>query len=210
MTQPFEELRRYADDLASEVAPFVAQRAVHRAMSPTVSRPRKALVALAVTGLLGVSNVALAATADPAVPGEALYGIDRAYEQVADLTGFGGPRVAERLQEAGILVEQGELAAALDLVQETLTRILEDEDPAGALAELEALAGEQPAVVAALVQTAKNTAASGQDVSSQARQLRELLSQQPEDAGPPDHAGGGPPDGAGGPPADAPGQQNRP
>lgn len=185
MTQPFDDLRRYADDLASEVSPLAAQRAVRSAMSPHANRPRKLVVALVVTGLLGVSNVALAAVADPAVPGDALYNVDRAYERFVDFAGFGGPRVTERVFETGVLVKRGNLGVALDLVHETLANILESDDPAGYLNKFEAEIGSQPDVVAALVLIAKDTATSGADVSEAAKQLRNLLSQRPEDAGPP-------------------------
>lgn len=185
MTSPFDDLRRYADDLAAEVSPYTAQRAVTSALSPDVRRPRKALVALVVTGLLGVSNVALAATADQAVPGDALYGVDRGYEKVLDLAGLGGPRVSERMQETGVLVERGRLAEALALVQETLTKVLESDDPQAALAEFEAEVGAQPEVVSQLVSLAQSTARSGADVSEAARALREVLSNRPDHAGPP-------------------------
>jgi hypothetical protein len=200
MTQPFDDLRRYADDLAAEVSPFTAQRAVRSAMSPDVRRPRKAVVALVATGLLGVSNVALAATSDAAVPGDALYGVDRAYERVFDFAGFESARIAERLQETGVLVDRGELGMALDLVQETLTKVLESDDPE---AEFETLVTEvenMPDAVAdvvfdGLVNIAKATATSddpGADVSEAAqqlgRQLRELLDQVPDHAGPPEES----------------------
>lgn len=205
MTQPFDDLRRYADDLASEVSPFAAQRAVRSAMSPHVSRPRKAVIALVATGLLGISNVALAASANPAVPGDALYGVDRAYEQVVDIAGFGGPRVAERLQEAGTLVERGELGMALDLVQETLGKVLESDDPDAEFQTLVSEAAGMPDAVATLVEVARSIGASdgsGQEVAELARllgqQLSEALSNRPENAGPP----------AGSPSEDAPGQQD--
>ena len=186
MTQPFDDLRRYADDLASEVSPLAAQRAVRSAMSPHVNRPRKLVMALVVTGLLGVSNVALAAVADPAVPGDTLYKVDRTYERLVDFAGLGGPRVSERVYETGVLVERGNLGMALDLVHETLTTILESDDPVGYLDKFEAEIGSQPEVVAALVSVAKDTASSGGDVSEAAKQLREVLSQRPEGGGPPD------------------------
>ncbi len=188
MTQPFDDLRRYAEDLASEVSSSAAQRAVRSAMVPHVNRPRKLVVALVATGLLGVSNVALAAVADPAVPGDALYKVDRAYERLVDIAGFGGPRVSERVYETGVLVERGNLGKALDLVQETLTKIIESDDPAGYLDKFEAEVGSQPAAVANLVMIAKHTATSdnpGEGVSEAARQLRDLLSQRPDHAGPP-------------------------
>lgn len=210
MTEPFDDLRRYADDLASEVSPFTAQRAVRSAMSPDVRRPRKLVVALVTTGLLGVSNVGLAATANPAVPGDTLYGVDRAYEQVADFAGLGGTRVAERLQESGVLVERGELGMALELVQETLGKILDSDDPE---ADLETLVTESQGlpdevfeiVINGLVEAAKATAGSdqpGRDVAELARQLGQSLAEQrsnrPDNAGPPQES----------PSGTAPGQSN--
>lgn len=200
MTEPFDDLRRYADDLASEVSLSTAQRAVRSAMSPDVRRPRKLVVALVTAGLLGVSNVGLAATANPAVPGDTLYGVDRAYERVADLAGLGGPRVAERLQESGALVERGELGMALELVQETLGKILESDDPE---AEFETLVAETDGVpdevfdlvLTELVGVAHSIGtgeATGQDVAALARelgrQLADALSNRPDHAGPPDES----------------------
>ncbi|MDX1448576.1 MAG: hypothetical protein R3246_05880, partial [Acidimicrobiia bacterium] len=177
MSKPIDDLRRYADDLASEVSPFAAQRAVRSAMSPDTRRPRKAIVVIVSTALLGLSNVALAAVADPAVPGDRLYGVDRAYERIVDITGLGGPRVAERLVETGALVEQGRLAEALELVQETLGRVLESDDPQAEIDQL-ALGLTQMPDVAELVATAHSIAsgdATGQDVAELARQLGQRL-----------------------------------
>lgn len=197
MTDPIDDLRRYADDLASEVSLFTAQRAVRSAVSPDTRRPRKAVVVLVTTALFGFSNVALAATSDPAIPGDPLYGIDRAYERVADLAGLGGPRVTERLAETGALVEQGRLAEALELVQETLGKVLESDDPQAELEELTAASANVPGpvsdlVLEGLVAVAQGTAAgnlTGVDVADLARelgkQLREARSNRPDDAGPP-------------------------
>lgn len=202
MTNPIDDLRRYADDLASEASPFVAQRAVRSAMAPNTRRPRKAVVVLVTTALFGVSNIALAATADPAIPGDALYGVDRAYERVADLAGLGGPRVTERLAETGALVERGHLADALELVQETLGKVLESDDPQAELDELtEAMANVPEAVseivLEGLVAVAHGTAKgdlTGEDVAATARQLgqqlAEELSNRPDDAGPPEDVPG--------------------
>lgn len=198
MTNPIDDLRRYADDLASEASPFVAQRAVRSAMAPNTRRPRKAVVVLVTTALFGVSNVALAATADPAIPGDVLYGVDRAYERVADLAGLGGPRVAERLSETGALVEQGRLAEALNLVQETLGKVLESDDPQAELKELTEAVEDTPAAVSELVLQGLLTKAhgisagdyTGQDVAQAARQLGQQLAEErsnrPDDVGPPD------------------------
>jgi hypothetical protein len=209
MNEPFDDLRRYADDLASEVSPFTAQRAVRSAMSSPTRRPRKAVVVLVSTALLGVSNVALAAAADPAVPGDALYGVDRAYERVVDLAGLGGPRVSERLQETSVLLERGDLGAALELVQETLGKVLESDDPASEfqtlVAELEGAPGAvSELVLADLVGVARSLGtgdATGQDVAELARQLGQRLSEErsnrPDDVGSGNNRGNdnpGPPD----------------
>lgn len=196
MRDPFEALRRYADDLVSEVSLVAAHRAVSRALSSRSSRPRAAVVAIVTTGLLGVSNVALAATADPSVPGDALYGVDRAYERVMDLVGLGGPRVPERLLETSALIEQGRLGEALALVQETLAAILQSDDPEAALDQLEAHVGSSPEAVAVLLEVArsiKGSDATGADVSAIARTLVDQLSQRPDDT-PAGTAPGGPPD----------------
>ena len=204
MTEPFDDLRRYADDLAAEVSPYTAQRAVRAGMAPRQRRPRKAIVALVATGLLGVSNVALAATADSAVPGDALYGVDRGYERVADLLGLGGPRVAERMQETGILIERGQVGMALDLVQETLTKVLDSDDPQAEFDTLVENATGMPEVVNHLVGVAHlistDDDVTGQDVAELARQLGEHLAR--ERSNRPDHAG--PPEDS--PAATAPGQ----
>ncbi|MEX2280085.1 MAG: hypothetical protein WEA76_08355, partial [Acidimicrobiia bacterium] len=195
MTKPFDDLRRYADDLASEVSPFAAQRAVRSAMSPHVSRPRKVVVALVATGLLGISNVGLAASADSAVPGDVLYGVDQAYEQVVDLAGFGGPRVAERLQETSVLVERGELGVALDLVQKTLGKVLESDDPKAEFDTLVSETAGMPDVVASVVleglvgiarSISTDDEADGQAVAEFAKTLSDELSNRPDDAGPPE------------------------
>ncbi|HSJ27078.1 MAG TPA: hypothetical protein VLB67_02640 [Acidimicrobiia bacterium] len=201
MTEPFDDLRRYADELASEVSPFTAERAVHRALSTPSRRPRRVVVAVITTGLLGISNVALATIADPAVPGDPLYGVDRAYERVVDLAGLGSPRVSERLQETGVLVERGNLGEALALVQETLGKILDSDDPEAEMEKLVTVAADSPAavnelVLAELVATARAVGSSdltGQDVAALARDLGRALSeersQRPDDAGRPDRAG---------------------
>ena len=203
MNEPFDELRRYADDLASEVSPSTAQRAVRSAMSTPSRRPRRAFVALVTTGLLAVSNVALAATADSSVPGDALYGLDRAYEQVVDLTGFGGPRVSERLQETNVLIERGDLGAALDLVQETLGKVLESDDPDAEFQTLVAGLEGAPGAVSELVladlvgvaRSLGSSDATGQDVAELARQLGQRLSEErsnrPDDVGPDNNNGNG-------------------
>jgi hypothetical protein len=188
MSDPFDDLRRYAADLYSEVSPVAAHRAVASAMSHRRNRPRKSVVILVATGMFALTNVALAAVADPAVPGDRLYPVDRAYESVADLLGGGGPRVTERFQEVDVLLERGHLGMALELVQETLTKILESDDPHAALEELDASVGGVPAEVAALVEVARavghDDEVSGADVAAIARTLVERIERRPDHAGP--------------------------
>lgn len=137
MTDPIEQLRRYARDLQAEVHPGRARGRVDAAMTRQARRPRRVvLVVLASTLLLLFSNVALAAAADPAVPGDALYGLDRTYERIADAAGLGGMHAGERLDEAAVLFERGRAAEALDLVNEAFDELLATDDPSAAFADV--------------------------------------------------------------------------
>lgn len=86
---------------------------------PTTRSPRLghrvATGAAALTLVLG-SGAGVAFAADGSAPGDALYGLDRALENVA--IGNGG--VAERLREAAALVEAGHLADGLEHAAEVL------------------------------------------------------------------------------------------
>jgi hypothetical protein len=139
MRDPFADLRAYAADLETQVP---AERARVRAMAalhPSKPRRRTSVIAAAVVGFMGISNVALAAVANPAVPGDALYGVDRAYERVGSALGFAGGARFELLSEAATVVARGQSATALMLVEEALSGIASgDEETARAmLAELE-------------------------------------------------------------------------
>ena len=89
----------------------------------TAARPRRSLRlrhrlatgAAAMTLALG-SSAGVAFAADGAAPGDALYGLDRALENIA--VGNGG--AAERLMEAAALVESGHLADGLEHAAEVL------------------------------------------------------------------------------------------
>ena len=78
-------------------------------------RHRLATGAAAITLVLG-SGAGVAVAADGAAPGDVLYGLDRALENVA--VGNGG--AAERLREAAALVEAGHLADGLEHAAEVL------------------------------------------------------------------------------------------
>lgn len=124
MTDPFDALRRYAHHLESEVSPGVAEARVRRAMAEPAGarRPRRLVVTAATAGLLAISNVAMAAVADPAAPGDTLYGVDRAYERLAGLIADGNHAV-ERIDEAEVVAERGDRVEALSLVREALDEI---------------------------------------------------------------------------------------
>jgi hypothetical protein len=117
---------RYLDDLRAygrtlietadrEQAAAAAHRAVQQHPLPGAFRRRVLAVAASVATFI-TGNVGLAMAADSAVPGDTLYGIDRAYEHVSDFFGFGGDRVDERLAEVEVLIERGNNVDALERV----------------------------------------------------------------------------------------------
>lgn len=232
MPDPIDELRAYAAHLEAEV-PLERARARARAAVTATPRGRRrvAVVAAAAIGFMGVSNVALAAVSNPAIPGDALYGIDRAYERVGALLGIGGEHRLERLNEAASVVALGDEETALSLVQEALTGLVdEDVDTARAmLSELERGADVETLhqQIQQMIDIARDTAeaagsdemrevaeraaASGLDVAEVARTIRDTVDL--PDAPSQDHPGDaaddrGPPEDAGPPdhsnaPADA-------
>lgn len=172
MTDPIEELRRYARDLQAEVHPGRARARVDAVLAGPVRRPRRAvLVVLASTLLLLFSNVALAAAADPSVPGDALYGLDRAYERIADVAGLGGIHAGERLDEAAVLLERGRAADALDLVNEAFDELLAADDPQAAFADVYGAHSEDFRLLLGDLKDAIASGASGQEISDIARCL---------------------------------------
>ena len=78
--------------------------------------PRVATMALAVLLMSGTAGMAMAA--DGAVPGDALYGLDRAFEVV----GIGSGSAEERLDEAVVIAAQGRSGEALDHAIEALSQ----------------------------------------------------------------------------------------
>lgn len=199
---PIADLKRYAAELEAQVSGERSRQAARMALqTPSTTRsPRRAIVAIATTVLMGVSNVALANVADPAVPGDALYGLDRAYEQVGSLVGFSNTHAGERAAEVLVLQERGKSAEALDLVQETLTKLLESEDPEAAVEEFTAGLGNEAVKeqVALILGVAKGVETTGAEVSALARQIVDTIQLpeqangnpgRPEDAGPPEGKG---------------------
>jgi len=78
--------------------------------------PRLATVGLAVLLMSGSAGMALAA--DGAAPGDALYGLDRAFERV----GIGSGSTDERLDEAVVIAAQGRSDEAVDHAIEALSQ----------------------------------------------------------------------------------------
>ncbi len=128
MSDLFENLRRYASSLG-EVDDLVTHRATARALAtqpvPHRWRSRLAPVAAAVA-LSVVGNAALVMTADSAVPGDLLYSIDRAGEEIADWLGSEADHRTERLVEAYELAALGDQEGALALAREALSGVFEE------------------------------------------------------------------------------------
>lgn len=76
--------------------------------------PRVAMATLSVVMLVGMTGVA--AAADSATPGDPLYGLDRAMEQI----GIGAGGAAERLDEADQLLTEGKTLQALEHAAEAV------------------------------------------------------------------------------------------
>lgn len=134
-----DDLRRLAEDLASQVGQVEARRAAFRAIAAGRRRSRYRLwvVGLAAIGVLVVSNVALAAASNPAVPGDPLYSLDRGYEWLADLF-VPQDHSAERIAEAEELIAEGESAVAVSLLGEAVASVGGEEALEAASAAVEA------------------------------------------------------------------------
>ena len=160
-----EALRRYAVWLVAQTPVGEAQMAASRALAGAV-RPyrRRWVVAVAVAGLLLVGNVGLAAVSESAVPGDTLYGLKRAYEQITGI--FGNENhAAERLREAEVLLQRGNSDAALAATEEALAE-LEIDTSLGDMLEGVPVASADPELIAeteALVDLAKQIHGSAKD-----------------------------------------------
>lgn len=185
---PISELRRYAADLEAQVPADRARSAARRALlnpTPARRRPRRAIAAIVATALMGISNVALATAADPAVPGDALYGVDRAYESIGSAVGFDGTHAAERANEVLVLQERGQSTEALQHVIESLTELLEADDPVAAVEEFTAAIDNSAVDLSQLMEVVQDVDSTGQDIAAVARQIASSLEL-------PDHARGNP------------------
>ena len=120
---PYNNLRSYGEALIESIDPARAERVAVRALAaPSAGLSfRRRLVAIAAASATFITgNVGMAMAADQAAPGDLLFGLDRAYEQLAELIGFSGDHADERLDEAAQLADSGRSVDALDAVIEQI------------------------------------------------------------------------------------------
>ncbi|MGH8948208.1 MAG: hypothetical protein ACRDXF_05045 [Acidimicrobiia bacterium] len=99
-----------------------------RAVSQLGLTPRLATLAMAVLLMSGTAGMAMAANG--AIPGDALYGLDRVFERV----GIGSGSSAERLDEAVVIATQGRSGEALAHGIEALSQETGDSSEEAAIA----------------------------------------------------------------------------
>ncbi len=171
-----------------------------------------------VLALGGSAGMAIAA--NDALPGDQLYGLDRALEQV----GIGDGGSAERLGEALALVERGDVAEGLTHAADNLTELSADSNAGAALeGALERLLEERDnpsdnmrAQVAALLEYLADNEGDvdGQQVSDLAQEIGRQPDEMPEQSNrpevPPGQSESETPPGQGGPPETPPGQGGPP
>ena len=140
---PLDELRAYAESLADSVPSMTTTRAVNAALHGKESAVSVLRRRLATSGFVVVTflsgNVGLAWAADSAVPDDALYGLDRAYETIASTMGIGGDHTGERLEEATELIERGAIAKGLSTAREGVEGISGNLEAPGIAEALEGL-----------------------------------------------------------------------
>jgi len=217
-TPPASEIAHFARSAASAVRMTQTQtRAVtalprQRAAPRLGLTPRLATVALAVLLVSGTAGMAMAA--DSAVPGDALYGLDRAFEVV----GIGSGSAEERLDEAVVMAVQGRSGEALDHALDAVSRETGDSSEAatGALiTAAENLVDTQGAAEAANVASIRVTALLtyiaeniGTDEGTEGREFGRGVAQLAQDIGAGDDPTGSPNPAVA--PAPGQGQSNNP
>lgn len=131
---PYNNLRSYGEALIEKIDPARAEAVAVRALAaPSVGLSlRRRLVTVVAAGATFITgNLGVAMAADSAVPGDLLFGLDRAYERLGELVGFSDDHTDERLEEAAQLAEAGNSADALDAVIEQLQSLRSDESTLG-------------------------------------------------------------------------------
>jgi hypothetical protein len=120
---PYNNLRSYGEALIESIDPARAEAVAVRALAaPSVGLSfRRRLVAIAAASATFITgNLGVAMAADQAAPGDLLFGLDRAYEQLSELIGFSDDHTVERLDEAAQLADAGNREDALDAVIQQL------------------------------------------------------------------------------------------
>lgn len=124
MMDPLQDLRRYASSLVESVDSgrargVIAEAATMHPVRRAFRGPRIGVLAAAAT-LFVLANTGLALAANPSVPGDLLYPVDRFYERVVGAVGGPGSPALERLEEAAVLVDRGEVSSALATAAEAM------------------------------------------------------------------------------------------
>lgn len=133
-TSPMDDLKAYAASLTDSVSIAETDAVVAGVLrAPRGGRQpvkqRVTAVGVVIATFLS-ANVGLAAASQNAAPGDALYGVDRAYERIAEFVGISNPRTEERLQEANELANRGDASAALAAASAALEAVSSSlEDP---------------------------------------------------------------------------------
>ena len=128
---PYNNLRSYGEALIESIDPAHAEAVAVRALAaPSVGLSfRRRLVAIAAASATFITgNIGVAMAADQAAPGDLLFGLDRAYEQLSELIGFSGDHSSERLDEAAQLADAGNSVEALTAVNEQMQDLRKDDD----------------------------------------------------------------------------------
>ena len=121
-----ERLRAMASEMEASTTPeradMIAARSLARARVAAPGR-RSLVAAVAGAALAFAGAMGVGAIADTAAPGQAIYGVDRAYESAARFVGVKSDRSAERLEEALKVIDRGDRAAAAKLVDEAVAEL---------------------------------------------------------------------------------------
>jgi len=120
------DLRAYAEHLVASTDPskggYIARRAAAQPL-PRTGWARRVAVVLGSAGIFVGANVGLALAANASVPGDPLYGIDRAYEKIEAAIGLHPNLVAERFREAAALTQRGETTLAFETASEAMRQL---------------------------------------------------------------------------------------
>lgn len=148
-TSPMDDLKAYAASLTDSVSVEETDTVVASVLrAPRGGRlplkQRVTAVGVVIATFLS-ANVGLAAAAQNAAPGDALYGVDRAYERIAAFVGISNSRTEERLQEANDLAERGDASAALAAASAALDALSSSLEDPGSGGDVESAASVREA-----------------------------------------------------------------